>query len=438
MKRDEIEVGVLRTMMMRNGLKAERATSGNCTGLARAALAGLLVLGGAQASFASDTSKLKPVSAHGGADMSPASTRLDPDAPLQILVSLAEQKLDVYRGTKLISSSRVSSGKPGHSTPTGVFSILEKRKRHFSNLYDNAPMPYMQRLTWSGIALHQGHVPNRPASHGCVRLPKGFAADLYSMTERGGHVIVTRGGARPDLIESAALPGALARPTEVASLSDSAGLRPGLPVSDGEPAAVAVLETMDVAPLAEEPLRILITRHPPVSRVRELQRMLAALDYGPGPVDGVAGRMTRAATMAFQNAMDLPATGEADDVTLATLYREAGESRPRSGRIYVRRKFREIYSSDIDLADADAPLGTHLYTLIGREGARQKARWMSVTAASADGADAGSVLDRITWTDEARAFVEDRLAIGSSLMVTDRPFRLHSGLGTDFVVMTRQ
>ena len=425
-------------MMMRSRLKTASSVGGSGAGPTLAALAGLVMLLPGPAAWASDTSELTPVSVRGGVTMSSASGREDPDAPLQILVSLSGQKLDVYRGTTLISSSRVSSGKPGHGTPTGVFSILEKRKRHFSNIYDNAPMPYMQRLTWSGIALHQGHVPNRPASHGCVRLPKGFAAELFSMTERGGHVIVTRGATRPDVIESAALPGALARPTEVASLSDAAGLRPGLPVSDSDPATVASIETMDVAPLAEEPLRILITRHPPVSKVRELQRMLASLDYGPGPVDGVAGRRTRAATQDFQNAMDLPATGEADDITMARLYREAGESKPRSGRIYVRRKFREIYSADIDLADADAPLGTHLYTLIGREGARRKARWMGVTAADADGADARSVLERITWTDEARAFVEDRLAIGSSLMVTDRPFRLHSGLGTDFVVMTRQ
>ncbi len=109
---------------------------------------------------------------------------------IQIIVSRAKQSLTVYDDGKIIATSKVSTGKPGHDTPTGIFSILEKRKYHESNIYSNAPMPWMQRLTWSGIALHEGKVPNYPASHGCVRLPSGFAKTLFSMTERGAHVII--------------------------------------------------------------------------------------------------------------------------------------------------------------------------------------------------------------------------------------------------------
>ena len=86
---------------------------------------------------------------------------------LQIIVSRSKQTLTVYDDGKLIATSKVSTGKSGHETPTGIFSILEKRKYHESNIYSNAPMPWMQRLTWSGIALHEGKVPNYPASHGC-------------------------------------------------------------------------------------------------------------------------------------------------------------------------------------------------------------------------------------------------------------------------------
>jgi lipoprotein-anchoring transpeptidase ErfK/SrfK len=111
--------------------------------------------------------------------------------PLHVVVSINEQKAHVYAGTQLIGSSRVSSAKPGHDAPQGIFTVMEKRRHHRSNIYSNAPMPYMQRLTWSGIALHEGHVPNHPASHGCVRLPRDFAADLFSMTTRNRHVVIT-------------------------------------------------------------------------------------------------------------------------------------------------------------------------------------------------------------------------------------------------------
>ena len=115
---------------------------------------------------------------------------LAPAGPLVIVVSLPEQRAHVYRNGIRIGVSTISSGKPGHETPTGVFPILQKRAEHYSNLYDNAPMPYMQRLTWDGIALHAGRIPGKPASHGCIRLPKAFAKALFSVTERGVTVVV--------------------------------------------------------------------------------------------------------------------------------------------------------------------------------------------------------------------------------------------------------
>lgn len=107
-----------------------------------------------------------------------------------IVISLPQQRAHVYRSGIRIGVSTISSGKPGHATPTGAFPILEKRRVHRSNLYDNAPMPYMQRLTWDGIALHAGPLPGYPASHGCIRLPEGFASKLFSATQRGEIVVV--------------------------------------------------------------------------------------------------------------------------------------------------------------------------------------------------------------------------------------------------------
>jgi lipoprotein-anchoring transpeptidase ErfK/SrfK len=111
-------------------------------------------------------------------------------APVTIAVSIAMQRLYVYRGNELVAVSTVSTGRPGHSTPPGDFTILQKARWHRSNLYSNAPMPFMQRLTWDGIAIHAGQLPGYPASHGCIRIPLSFAQTLFEMTSMGEAVSV--------------------------------------------------------------------------------------------------------------------------------------------------------------------------------------------------------------------------------------------------------
>jgi lipoprotein-anchoring transpeptidase ErfK/SrfK len=114
------------------------------------------------------------------------------DGPVTVLVSLGDQRAYVYRDGVRIAVSTVSTGKPGHDTPTGVFPIMGKERMHHSNKYDNAPMPWMQRLTRWGHALHAGNVRPTPASHGCIRLPAQFAKQLYSLTKRGDLVLITQ------------------------------------------------------------------------------------------------------------------------------------------------------------------------------------------------------------------------------------------------------
>lgn len=116
--------------------------------------------------------------------------QLAPKGPVVIVVSLPEQLAYVYRNGVRIAVSTVSTGKRGYETPTGVFTILQKSREHYSNLYDNAPMPFMQRLTWDGVALHAGKVPNYPASHGCVRLPYAFSEKLFGITSQGMTVVI--------------------------------------------------------------------------------------------------------------------------------------------------------------------------------------------------------------------------------------------------------
>jgi lipoprotein-anchoring transpeptidase ErfK/SrfK len=107
-----------------------------------------------------------------------------------VLVSIPQQTMHVFRNGVLVGRSSISSGGPGHATPAGVYNILEKSESHKSVTYNNAPMPYMERLTWEGIAMHSGQLPGYAASHGCIRLPFDFSSRLYSVTSKGGTVII--------------------------------------------------------------------------------------------------------------------------------------------------------------------------------------------------------------------------------------------------------
>ncbi|WP_245414596.1 L,D-transpeptidase [Aestuariivirga litoralis] len=117
--------------------------------------------------------------------------------PILIIVSIPDQLVHVYRNGIRIAASTCSTGKPGHRTPTGVFQILQKDKHHRSSTYSNAPMPNMNRLTWSGIALHAGNLPGYPASHGCVRLPMQFSELLFDITRKGMTVVIADEHSQP-------------------------------------------------------------------------------------------------------------------------------------------------------------------------------------------------------------------------------------------------
>lgn len=139
--------------------------------------------------------------------------KLSPSGPLMVLVSVPEQMMHVYRNGILIGRSTVSTGSKGNATPGGVFSILEKKQEHYSKKYDNAPMPNMQRLTWTGIAMHSGNLPGYPASHGCIRLPYDFSQLLFSATAKGGTVVV--GDGKTPTPHLASSPGLLLAPKDV-------------------------------------------------------------------------------------------------------------------------------------------------------------------------------------------------------------------------------
>ena len=141
--------------------------------------------------------------------------------PIMAIVSIKSQRVTVYDADGWILRAPVSTGQKGRETPAGIFSVIEKQREHYSNLYDDASMPHMHRITWSGIALHGGPLPGHPASHGCIRLPYGFAGRLFEQTSLGMRVIIAPGDSAPVEIAHPALfsskPDAAARSSALAA-----------------------------------------------------------------------------------------------------------------------------------------------------------------------------------------------------------------------------
>lgn len=146
-------------------------------------------------------------------------TGAKPQGPLVIVVSIDRQKVTIYDSNGVFAESPVSTGMKGHSTPMGVFSVIQKHKFHQSNIYSGAPMPYMQRITWSGVAMHAGVLPGYPASHGCIRMPMAFAVKMWNWTKMGARVLVTPGQMTPQNFSHPMLASLRVPPQPAASLA---------------------------------------------------------------------------------------------------------------------------------------------------------------------------------------------------------------------------
>ena len=153
-----------------------------------------------------------------------ASEGRKPQGPLVIAISIQRQRVRIYDAKGLFAESPISSGMAGHSTPMGVFSVIQKHKYHHSNIYSGAPMPYMQRITWSGVAMHAGVLPGYPASHGCIRMPMSFAMKMWAWTKMGARVVVTPGEVSPVDFAHPVL-AALEPPVPVASAPSAANIK---------------------------------------------------------------------------------------------------------------------------------------------------------------------------------------------------------------------
>jgi lipoprotein-anchoring transpeptidase ErfK/SrfK len=332
-----------------------------------------------------------------------------PKGPLQIVISIADQRISVYDDGALIARSSVSTGVPRHPTPLGVFSVIGKKRWHRSNLYSAAPMPYMQRITWSGIALHAGDLPGYPASHGCIRLKKDFAIRLWQLTKRGTRVIIAPEHTTP--VETA---------------------HPGLFVAKAKAAS-----------------------DPPESRavVADNAIVTAAVVHSSTP-----DADTRQVTNAQASAASAPAAAPRKVVPISVFV-----SRILS-KLFVRRGSTPLFNTPINIQDPEEPLGTHVFTVMGSQNDGEAPRWTVVSIpessprvseepikprrsrpkqdvetilpmSSPDKANAA--LDRIDMPPDVVERISELLTPGSSLIVSDYGISKETGKDTDFIVVTQ-
>jgi lipoprotein-anchoring transpeptidase ErfK/SrfK len=288
-----------------------------------------------------------------------------PSGPLFAVVSLSDQRISVYNADGLVARSRISSGMPGYRTPTGIFTIIQRNRYHRSNIYAGAPMPYMQRLTWSGIALHQGVVPGYPASHGCIRLPGSFAVDLWSMTKIGERVVVAQHDVSPEGFSHPLLPApAMQPPPMVASGQGTPPLKPGGGQASAGLTQVATADHTVPAVLTAPANPRLLN---PMEYARELRAKAAA--------DGAeAGRAVKAAveTAAAKAAAARRAAADLRQA-LAAQGRAEAKVAAKAKAIETARSAEATEVAEMAKADAEAELAAAVRAVEAAQAAEERA-----------------------------------------------------------------
>jgi len=354
-----------------------------------------------------------------------------PNGPLQLVVSINTQKVTLFSNGVQVAQGPVSTGVRGHPTPMGVFSVIEKDRYHHSNIYSGAPMPYMQRITWSGVALHEGELPGHPASHGCIRMSHDFAKKLWPVTKLGVRVIVARGELTPTEFAHAKLFVPRSKPAEPQTAMSGAtedALRPTA-------IAEATIEHTDRVPsdAASDPIKAA-----PVS----------SESVKPSPtVDPPTPLVPR------YKVTDQPVI-RAGQVAVFVSRKEK--------KVFVRQGFVPLFELPIAIEDPDQPLGTHIFTAMEVTEDGTGMRWNLMTvptdqSVSVEHRDsrrrskeppkpiihgkppstAAQALDRIQLPQEVVDRIGELLVPGSSLVVSDEGLGRETGRGTEFIVLTR-
>ncbi|SFO79247.1 L,D-transpeptidase catalytic domain [Bradyrhizobium sp. Ghvi] len=357
-----------------------------------------------------------------------------PQGPLVIVVSIDRQKVTIYDSNGVFAESPVSTGMKGHSTPMGVFSVIQKHKFHHSNIYSGAPMPYMQRITWSGVAMHAGVLPGYPASHGCIRMPMAFAVKMWNWTKMGARVIVVPGQMTPQSFSHPMLASLRVPPQPAASLEPTTSIGdktdkggPETRVADAKPVETESFETKTASADGVLELRSTVG-HTVMSDVTTgnapVREEAAKTDDAGKAADTASteGKSTDApkadapkADVASEPAKSEPvkadtATETKSDAAVTAiapaqaaspdkeeqprLAEPAPSVRPdlpkRTGQIavfisrkdsklYVRQNFAPLFDVPVTIAASDRPLGTHVFTAEADKADSNSLHWSVVS-----------------------------------------------------------
>ncbi|MBR0692879.1 L,D-transpeptidase [Bradyrhizobium lablabi] len=363
-----------------------------------------------------------------------SETGTKPQGPLVITVSIEKQRVQVFDSNGLFAESPVSTGMKGHSTPMGVFSIIQKHKFHHSNIYSNAPMPYMQRITWSGVAMHAGVLPGYPASHGCIRMPMAFAVKMWNWTRMGARVIVTPGQmtpvsfSHPLLVAQKVPPQLVGEDLKVdAPLGVKGDKGVNKPETSLDPRSTVGPSSQPVSlhdntrtadargSISSATASVTMSDAPPTSvdaataQSDQASKSDVSADAArpelPAAQSDTASTGDRAKTEAPKvesakpsvigpvapKAPDAPAAGAPDSKKDSSRLPTLAKSEPKrtgqisvlisrkDSRLYVRQNFAPLFDVPVTIAQSDRPLGTHVFTAESDKNDANVLRWTVVT-----------------------------------------------------------
>jgi hypothetical protein len=421
----------------------------------------------------------------------------NPERPLFVIVSIADQRVSIYNRRGLVARSAISTGTADHPTPKGIFTIIGRERYHVSNIYSDAPMPFMQRITWSGVAMHLGVVPGHPASHGCIRLPASFAARLWGLTRIGERVVIAPHEAAPVEFAHPLLPAPRLRPRTEANVTEPAPDGPeasavaaqsplvnphqyaerlkAKAAANAAAAAKLVRESATaVSAKQQESVRATAELKLAEYRYRDAEVGRFTNDDGSGPEGDPAatGRLNssvpplavasekleiaRAVASAKQTEVAEAIRGfnDAKAISDAAASAEKDASRrlmpvsvlisKKDRRIYVRQGLASVFDAPIVVRDPETPLGSHLYIATAAQDDGTSLKWSVVSLPSQtarqpwDAQWASSpdeALERVEVDQDTRDRIAERLWTGASLIISDQPLSGETGGdGTDVTV----
>lgn len=364
------------------------------------------------------------------------------ERPVLAVVALRQQKITVYDSAGPILEAPVSTGSRTYETPAGIFTILQKNRDHVSNLYEDAEMPFMQRITWSGIALHAGPLPGYRASHGCIRLPYRFAERLFDLTSVGTRVVIA-----PNKVDAMRV----SHPLLDRLQRDGATATSASGVEQAREAATKAREEAEAVAARTEKVAA-AARRAEAARDRALKRLSAAearvAAQKPGPAkvraEAQVQKLRAEASVAAAAAEAAVKRAEPQLAERAAAESQAREARLRAWpvsimvslktqRIYVRQGFEPVLEMPAVIKDPEKPIGTH--ALYATETAQGERGWLSVALTKEGKSDGAAVLDRIEIPPEVTEKLASSTWFGSALIVSDEAPYKETAAGTDFLVV---